>query len=410
MWLLLAACVPAGLRLPDADQPGGPHDPGGEIPGDTSPEPEDTGEEPDDGDHGGLYNPDEVHEFAIELDDAAIAALSADPKDYVQGTVTVDGDRYESVGVRLKGSGSFQDLSGKAAFKLDFNEYLPDQKLHGKGKITLNNMLHDSTQVHEVVAYAAFAAAGLPHARVGYAWVTVNGSPYGLYSNVETPDRDYLERNFGHREGNLYEGGYPYYPDSWDHADFTSAEIDHFELEVGTDVERADLHAVLAALSATELEPALSEVVDIDAYARFQIMEAWTGQWDGYAFASNNFRVYFDHGGTGKMLMVPTGLDYCFTSYGGRLARATSPLGAKCQADPACADHFGAVVEETLASVDAASLVTLMRETSDFIEPWVEQDPRNYVDPGRTLDAELDTMESWIDTRSNDVERWYRAD
>jgi hypothetical protein len=110
------------------------------------------------------------------------------------------------------------------------------------------------------------------------------------------------------------------------------------------------------------------------------------------------------------MLMVPTGLDYCFTSYGGRLARATSPLGAKCQADPACADHFGAVVEETLASVDAASLVTLMRETSDFIEPWVEQDPRNYVDPGRTLDAELDTMESWIDTRSNDVERWYRAD
>lgn len=411
MWFVLIACVPTEIDVPGVTAPDPASDIDHDIPGDTSTPPDDTGEEPDDDDdYDGIYASDEVHNFDIELGEDALRALRRDPKLYVEGAVSVDGERFDSVGVRLKGSGSFQDLSGKAAFKIDFNAYVPEQSFHGKGKVTLNNMLHDATQVHEVVAYAAFAAAGLPHSRVGYAYVTVNGEDYGLYSNVETPDRDYLERNFGQREGNLYEGGYPYYPDSWDHADFTEAEVEHFELEVGTDVQWADVHAVVDALAAEELEGELSQVVDLDQYARFQIMEAWAGQWDGYAFASNNFRIYFDHGGTEKMSMMPTGLDYCFTSYGGRLSRASSPLGAICQADAECKAHFGAVLDETLAAVDGADLAALMHETSDFIKPWVERDPRNYVEVGSSLDAQLTDMEGWIETRSGTVSRWYKAD
>jgi spore coat protein CotH len=348
-----------------------------------------------------------VHRIDLEISEEGMRALRRKPKEYVEGAVAVDGERFESVGVRLKGSGSFQDLNGKSSFKVDFNRYIPDQSYHGKGKLTLNNMLHDSTQVHEVVAHAAFKAAGLPASRVGYAWVTVNGADYGLYSNVETPDRDYLERNFGQRDGNLFEGGYPYYPDSWDHADFTMNEVENFELESGTDVQWADLKEVVAALNSSDLEPALAEVVDIDGYARFQIMEAWTGQWDGYAFASNNFRIYFDHGQTDRMYMVPAGLDYCFTEYGGRLARASSPLGATCQADAVCRTHYAAVLEDTLDRVDAAELHDLMTETFEFIEPWIAEDFRNSVQVGAGLDAQVDSMGEWIDTRSVDVRRWY---
>lgn len=414
MVLLLLACTAA--IHPAGDSDGSGTDPGLDtadpLPGDTS---EDTGEPVDTGDtadtpddYDDLFTLERVHTIDITLSKESERALRLTPKEYVEGAVTVDGEVYELVGVRLKGSGSFQDLNGKAAFKIDFNRYDEGQSYHGKGKFTLNNMLHDENQTHEVVAYAAFRAAGIPASRVGYAWVTVNGEDYGLYTNVETADRDYLERNVGHRDGNLYEGGYPYYPDSWDHADFSAAEIDNFQLETGTDLAYADLEAVLAAMGSPPdtLDAELGAVVDLDQYARYQILESWAGQWDGYAFASNNFRVYVDHGGDEKLRMVPTGLDYCFTDYGGKMFRASSPLGAKCQADATCNARFDTVIDQTLADVDAAGLEALMDEAAALTRPYVEDDPRNAIDE-RNLDASLEVMRTWIQTRSGKVSKWY---
>jgi spore coat protein CotH len=386
------------------------------APGDTSPDPidtsrqdtgPDTGDQPDDYD--GLYQLERVIPIDITLSDEARRDLQRDPKEYVQGSVVVDGEAFGSVGIRLKGSGSFQTLSGKAAFKIDFNRYDPDQSYHGKGKFTLNNMLHDETQVHEAVAHAAFRAAGLPGARVGYAWVTVNGDDYGLYANVETYDRDFLDENFNNREGNLYEGGYPYYPDSYDHADFTRTEVKNFDLESGTDMDFEDLKAVVTALKASEatFDVELSTVVDLDQYARFQIMESWTGQWDGYAFASNNWRVYVDHGGTGLLYMVPSGLDYCFTTYYDPLDDARSPLGRDCQANPDCNARFADVMESTLDAVDNAGLEALMDETYALVRPYVDADPRNNINE-RNLDSKIETMREWIQGRSTKVRNWYR--
>ena len=37
--------------------------------------------------------------------------------------------------------------------------------------------------------------------------VTVNGQYYGVYTNVERLDKEYLQRNFIEDDGNLYQGG-----------------------------------------------------------------------------------------------------------------------------------------------------------------------------------------------------------
>ncbi|MBM4391888.1 MAG: CotH kinase family protein [Deltaproteobacteria bacterium] len=242
---------------------------------------------------------------------------------------------------------------------------------------------------------------------MGYAWVSVNDEVYGLYSNVETPDRDYLDRNFGNRDGNLYEGGYPYYPDSYDHADFSTRETRNFELESGSEMDWADVQAVTSALLSDDIDGNLAPIVDMDRYAAFQIAEAWTGQWDGYAFASNNYRVYFDHGQTGKMYMVPTGLDYCFTSYGGNLGTARSPLGQKCQRDASCNERFASVLEPTLDAIDAAELEELMDSTYALIVDYIDDDPRSYV-TSRSTARSIETMRTWIRGRSAEVRGWYR--
>jgi len=109
------------------------------------------------------------------------------------------GPPLADVGIRLKGgaNGSFRTLSGKAAFKLKFNKFVKGQKFEGLEKMTLSNMLEDSSMIHETLTYAAFRAAGVPASRTGYADVRVNGDDFGIYLNIETLDDLALERWFG---------------------------------------------------------------------------------------------------------------------------------------------------------------------------------------------------------------------
>ena len=60
--------------------------------------------------------------------------------------------------------------------------------------------------LHETVSYAIFRAAGVPAPRTGYAYVRVNGEPFGLYLNLEPYDTVSLERLFPGGTQHLYEG------------------------------------------------------------------------------------------------------------------------------------------------------------------------------------------------------------
>ena len=99
--------------------------------------------------------------------------------------MTAGGTTYGplSVTLKLKGNSSFRDLDHKAAFKIKLAK---GQPLLGLKKLTLNNMVQDGSMVHETLAYQTFRAAGVPAPRTGYAFVRVNGEPYGVYLNLET--------------------------------------------------------------------------------------------------------------------------------------------------------------------------------------------------------------------------------
>ena len=49
--------------------------------------------------------------------------------------------------------------TGKAAFKVKFDEYVDDQTFFGLEKLTLNNMVQDRSMIHETLAYELFRAA-----------------------------------------------------------------------------------------------------------------------------------------------------------------------------------------------------------------------------------------------------------
>jgi hypothetical protein len=116
-----------------------------------------------------VYDPHAVAVIDLTLSPEAIAALEAEPDEYVKGTfamaTTSGGPGGEEtaltasphpVEVRLKGSGSFRPITGEAAFKLKFKKV---DAFLGLRKMTLNNMVQDESMAHEALTYLAFGAS-----------------------------------------------------------------------------------------------------------------------------------------------------------------------------------------------------------------------------------------------------------
>ena len=146
-----------------------------------------------------------------------------------------------------------------------------------------------------MIGYAVHRAAGVPAPRVGYAWVTVNGTEYGLYANIEPYEEHFLTRNFDDPTGNLYDGDYFLF-DSGGYAlvDFTPSQDDYFELDSGEDVGLMDIMAITDAVSASGGSDSFYETLDPllnwEEYLRFWAVEQWLCAPDSYNYNTNNYR------------------------------------------------------------------------------------------------------------------------
>src|SRR4249919_2405515 len=201
-----------------------------------------------------MYEPGTVNVIRLTLPPESKQKLEADPEgDYVEGTFSMatTGGTPDTVGtfstptmvgIRLKGKyGSFRDLAHKAGFKIKFNfeneAGVKGKKYLGLKKMTLNNMVQDTSMIHERLAYEAFRATGVPSPRTGYAYLEVNGEDFGLHLNIETTDDVALEKRFGEFQ-HLYEGAYG--------SDVAPGGAGSFEIDEGDEEDVSDLNALIA--------------------------------------------------------------------------------------------------------------------------------------------------------------------
>jgi hypothetical protein len=327
-----------------------------------------------------MYSPQTVDAIALTLPEDSIEALEEDPTgEYVMGTFSLaetDGTPTGvgafsapiTVGIRLKGgTGSFEGLDGKAAFKVKFNEFVKKQTFLGLKKMTLNNMAQDPSMLHETLAYAAFDAAGIVAPRTGYASVSVNGEDHGLHLNVEAIDKDFLVRRFGPFDDpqHLYEGEYG--------ADAIPTALDRFEVDEGDDDEMSDLEALVEAVGAEgSLLERIGPVADLEQMTRMWAIEKYVGHWDGYTALGtpNNFYLYSDPAGVFQML--PWGTDQTWDhpelSFGP--GGGGGVLFRGCFADQDCrADYFAALgaADETVSGL---GLEEQADQLAALLGPW----------------------------------------
>jgi hypothetical protein len=250
-------------------------------------------------------------------------ALRKDPKTYVKATLREGTQTLTDVGVRLKGSGSFQGIEKKPSLAIKFNEFVSAQKFHGQSKVLLNNSHQDPSYLCEAIGGEVFRAAGVPAARVAFARVELNGRDVGLYVMVEAANRDFLSQHFKKSKGNLYEGA---------NLDVT----DKLEKDSGdASTDQADLKALASATKEADLAQRwrkLSALLDMDRFISFAAAEVLTWHHDGYSMDRNNYRIYHDPA-SGQMVFLPHGLDSLFTDPDGPLTPEWKGLVAKAVFD-----------------------------------------------------------------------------
>ncbi|HAB18273.1 MAG TPA: CotH kinase family protein [Verrucomicrobiota bacterium] len=247
-----------------------------------------------------------IRRFEITVPSKLVQKLRRQPREYVEATVVVGTNRFENVGLHLKGAaGSSRGWDDKPALTLNFDKFNKGQHCFGLDKLHLNNSVQDNSYLNELIASELYRRSGVPTARATHALVTLNGRDVGLYVLKEGYDSLFLKRNFPmgtNGPGNLYDGGF-------------LRDLDQgLERDVGKGPDdQRDLEALVAAARASmrTRRDRLEAVLDVDGFLTFLVGQTLTDDWDGYGRNRNNYRIYFS-APEGKAVFIPHGMDQLF--------------------------------------------------------------------------------------------------
>jgi hypothetical protein len=125
---------------------------------------------------------------------------------YLKVSVQFNNETYTDVGIKAKGNSSFNNPSQKKSFKLDFNEFMAGQDIHGLKKLNFNNSFKDPSFMREKLANDFLIDHDVPAPRTTYCNVYFNNQLWGLYTIVEEVDDEFCKHWFNSNDGNLFKG------------------------------------------------------------------------------------------------------------------------------------------------------------------------------------------------------------
>ncbi|HEY6476429.1 MAG TPA: CotH kinase family protein [Polyangia bacterium] len=247
-----------------------------------------------------LFDPSAVTRYEVEMTDADWAAMSNEFFNYAaieaagQSAKTyhpiVFHDGTETVTdatIRLKGQSSWRHTvaldgaNAKMQFVIAFDQVNTSGEFHGVSKIVLDMPRDDDTFLQERISYNVLPMLGRPAPCANSGTISFNGTLYGLYSNEEKINHDYLKRIYpGYSDGDLFKGG-------------VTAETN----TLNPDLARLD------AFWAAHDVGSMSAVVDMDEAIAEWSAEMLLNDADGYYGGGHNFYLY-DYPGKGYQWLI----------------------------------------------------------------------------------------------------------
>ncbi|MBL7827313.1 MAG: CotH kinase family protein [Saprospiraceae bacterium] len=161
-----------------------------------------------------------VQEVRIELPykqwDIKLDSLKkVNPEARIFASAWVNGQKFDSVGVRYKGNSSYfrtrNDTYKKLPLNVKLDFKIKTQKLKdGHSTIKLSNGFLDPSFVREPLAYEVIRKY-MPAPNCNFTKLYLNGKFYGVYVNSESVDMNFIKKHFGTTTGNIVKCD----PDNW---------------------------------------------------------------------------------------------------------------------------------------------------------------------------------------------------
>ncbi|HYG76516.1 MAG TPA: CotH kinase family protein [Planctomycetota bacterium] len=332
-----------------------------------------------------------VVELSLEIAPGDYEALKREPRKYVRATLKEGNKVWNNVAVHLKGAaGSFRGIDDKAGLTINMDKNVDGQHFHGIDKFHLNNSVQDPSYISELICGEIFRQAGVPTSRCAHAILTLNGKLKGFFVLKEGYDVAFIEKNFGTKKGNFYDGGF-------------LRDIDQ-QLQIISQKDDVAPYSELKSLwnAAALPDPAvrfkeLERLLDGDRWVSYLALEVLMHDWDGYPTNRNNYRIYHDPK-RDKIVFIPSGTDQMFAdlnfnllpNFNGVIAKAyvTTPEGRqrylnrmdeilKTLWKPAewskRLDEVEAVIKPALAKVDAGHAQHLSGHIGRFKNAFVQR-------------------------------------
>jgi len=211
------------------------------------------------------------------------------------GSVTIDGQLIDSVGVQLKGNSSFNSIPGvKKPFKISFDEFR-DQKFDGLKTLNLNNSFKDPTFLREKLMLDFLRRQGAAAPRCSYADVYINGTHWGFYTVVEQVNKTFLNDVIGNKDGNLFKGD-PMGHLKWKGSATQSLYENDYELKTNEALnDWSDLIHLISHInntSAAGFHDSVETVLNTPAFIRYWACANIFANLDSYLGSGHNYYIY----------------------------------------------------------------------------------------------------------------------
>jgi len=163
-----------------------------------------------------LYDINTLREITIKFYDpnyhqTLIDWFNAGDESRLLATLEMDGVVYDKVAIRYKGNITFVitewSETPKFPLNIDMNAHIKGQNLLGYKKVKLGNLYTDPTAVREAIAYRIYGKYTIsPKSnllKVNIEVVGEEASYYGVYSNSESINKDFLKEHYDWKKGPL---------------------------------------------------------------------------------------------------------------------------------------------------------------------------------------------------------------
>ncbi|MBN1115733.1 MAG: CotH kinase family protein [Bacteroidales bacterium] len=350
-----------------------------------------------------LFQENTVPRIDIFIDPSVLNTLLAEidsdteyPATFVYNNFNGVQDTIENIGFRIRGNVS--RISEKKSFKVSFNTFEPGRKYYGIEKMNLK-ATGDDTFIRPKLAWHMCRQMGITSTWVSHVMLFINNELWGIYTNTEHVDENFLKQTFKNNNGNLYKCRYPAEltwkdsnPNSYKETGyyFENRQIRIYELKTNTDKDDySDLMELIRIINnpnETNFNELLNNTINLNTLIRFFALEVYLGHWDSYSYPANNFYLYHNTE-TGKFEYITYDMDLTmgvnFSSadptngnmYAYFQDSASRPLRSNILSVPELRNQYTFYMKQLIKKFPPDTIRVLAKKVQDFIRPYVAQDP-----------------------------------